>query len=231
MSCEHISVLLVDDRHLARSALRGMLESQDEIVVAGEAADIDGTLRQTRDLDVDIVLIDALTRELCPIALTSEVVEDGKHPPIVVLSNDVDDQAIKIVAAGADGLVLNSVRTEDLVPALKVVAAGYLVLPHQAPSALRARHAGATSADGQARARLLDTLTDRERDVLLLLALGLTNQEISDKLVLSESTVKSHVQHMLNKLNLPNRVHAVIFAYELGLVQVGQQRHHHMALG
>jgi DNA-binding NarL/FixJ family response regulator len=222
MSVEHVRVLVVDDRNLSRCALRGVLDRQQGICVAGEAANAEELTRQLRELDIDVVLIDSLAHRICPVETTRQVVCSSRTSQVVVLSNEMDDQATEAVAAGACGLVLKSVTAEELVPAIRIAAAGYLVLPQAFRGRTTIECASGPSSEDHEGHPVLDSLTERERDVLLLLGLGLSNLEISDKLVLSESTVKSHVQHMLNKLGLPNRVHAVILAYELGIIQVGQ---------
>ena len=232
-----VRVLIVDDRHLSRSAMEGMLDRQEGIEVLGGAVDGDDALAQVRSRGTDIILINSLARTLDIVDTTKQLVtscHDGTDSPrVLVLANEVDDEALAAITVGASGVLLTSLAPEELVPAIRTANVGYLVLPPD----YRWRSATVGGADNlttvggpvdgalnskAASAYCLGMLTDRENDVLRLLAIGCSNAQISNELVLSESTVKSHVQHILNKLGLPNRVHAVILAYELGLIKVGQ---------
>jgi DNA-binding NarL/FixJ family response regulator len=222
-----VRVLIVGDRNLGRSAMEGMLNRQEGIEVLGGAVDGEDAIAQAKRGDVDIILINSLGNTLNIVDTTRQVATscgDGiDRPRILVLVNEVDEDVLGAITAGASGVLLTSIAPEELVPVIRIVDAGYLVLP---PDCRRHSIIG-RPADGALKSRVasahdLGALTDRENDILRLLALGFSNAQISNELVLSESTVKSHVQHILNKLSLPNRVHVVILAYELGLVQIGQ---------
>jgi DNA-binding NarL/FixJ family response regulator len=222
-----VRVLIVDDRNLPRSAMEGMLDRQEGIEVLGGAVDSEDAIAQVKRGDVDVILINSLATTLNVVDTTKQVAiscgDDIDYPRVLVLSNEVDEDALDAIAAGASGVLLTSIAPEELVHAIRIADAGYLVLP---PDFRRHSIIG-RPADGALNSRVasgrdLGVLTDRENDILRLLTLGFSNAQISNELVLSESTVKSHVQHILNKLGLRNRVHVVILAYELGLVQIGQ---------
>ncbi|HWR48513.1 MAG TPA: response regulator transcription factor [Pseudonocardiaceae bacterium] len=220
-------VLIVDDRNLPRSAMEAILDRQEWIEVLGGAVDGEDAVAQAKRHGVDVVLINSLAQTLNVVDTTKQVTtscgDDTDRTRVLVLSNEVDEDALAAVAAGASGVVLTSIAMQELVLAIRIADVGYLVLPPD----FRSHSIIGGPAYGALNNRLASThdlgaLTDRENDILRLLAIGLSNSQISTELVLSESTVKSHVQHILNKLGLPNRVHAVILAYELGLIQIGQ---------
>lgn len=204
-----------------------ILDRQEGIEVLGGAVDGEDAVAQAKKRGADVVLVNSLAHALNVVDTTKQVVtgcgDDIDRPRVLVLSNEVDDDACAAIAVGASGVVLTSIEPEELVLAIRIAGVGYLVLPPDCrPHSIIGR-----PADGALNGRLASThdlgaLTDRENDILRLLAIGFSNSQISAELVLSESTVKSHVQHILNKLSLPNRVHAVILAYELGLIQIGQ---------
>jgi DNA-binding NarL/FixJ family response regulator len=207
--------------------MEGMLDRQDGIEVLGGAVDGEDAIVQAQRGDVDIILIKSLANTLNIVDTTKQVAAscgDGiDRPRVLVLANEVDEDVLDAIAVGASGVLLTSIALEELVPAIRIVDAGYLVLP---PDCRRHSIIG-RPADGALKSRDasvhdLGALTGRENDVLRLLVRGFSNAQISNELVLSESTVKSHVQHILTKLGLRNRVHVVILAYELGLVQIGQ---------
>jgi DNA-binding NarL/FixJ family response regulator len=222
-----VRVLIIDDRTLSRSAMEKMLDRQEGIEVLGGAVDAKDAIARAERCAIDVVLINSLARTLDIAHTTKQVMtgcsDNAGRPRVLVLSHEIDEEALAAIEAGASGVVLTSISPEELVPVIRVANVGYLVVPPNCRShpiigrsdqgALNGKLAGTPG---------LDTLTDRENDILGLLAMGFSNSQISAELVLSESTVKSHVQHILNKLGLPNRVHAVIFAYELGLIQIGQ---------
>jgi len=222
-----VRVLIVDDRNLSRFAMEAMLDRQEGIEVLGGAVNGEDAIALTKRRGVDVILINSLTRNINLVDTTKKLAticgDDTGRPRVLVLSHEVDEHARAAIAAGASGVVLTSITPEELVPAIRIANIGYLVLPPdcQQPSIIGRPTNGALTGKLGSTHRLC-ALTDRENDILHLLAVGLSNSQISTELMLSESTVKSHVQHVLNKLGLPNRVHAVILAYELGLIQIGQ---------
>lgn len=200
---------------------------QEGIEILGGAVDGEDAIAQAKRRGVDVVLINSLAQTLNVVDTTKQVTtscgDDTDRPRVLVLSNELNEDALAAIAAGASGVALMSIAPEDLVSAIRIADMGYLVLPPDCrPHSIIGGHANGALNGRLASKRDLGALTDRENDILRLLAIGFSNSQISTELVLSESTVKSHVQHILNKLGLPNRVHAVILAYELGLIQIGQ---------
>lgn len=227
MSSDKLTVLVVDDRHLARSALCGMLNQQDEIEVVGEACDAEQTVRQVNTLRPDIILIDSQAHSVNPAAITRTTLErcGPAQPVVLILANDTDSLVSQALAAGACGVLLNSLTVQAMVAGIRIAAAGYLVLA-PSPEQTQLRRELGDSTAGVHDTTVLDALTSRELDVLRLIAEGMTNAEISAVLSLSESTTKSHVQHILTKLGMRSRVNAVIFAYQVGLVAAERRRPH-----
>ncbi len=221
-----ISVLLVDDEPLLRLGFRLVLESQPDLVVVGEAADGAAAVRQTAALDPDVVLMDVRMPGMDGIDATRDIVASHSRSRVLILTTfDLDEYAFAGLRVGASGFLLKNVPPEDLLSAIRAVAAGDAVV---APSVTRrllnqvAEHL--PDPDGRAGPSLdtrLSRLTDREVEVLTQLANGLSNAEIAAALCLSEATVKTHVGRILNKLDLRDRVQAVVFAYEVGLVRPG----------
>lgn len=222
MHFSSVRVLLVDDREVSRRGLKSILTETGRFEIVGEAVESDEVVSATIDLNPDVVLIDALSNGMCPVSTTHEVIGtiESKAPRVMVLVNAMNDVAMDTLAAGATGVVLNGSRPEELRAAVNLVASGYLVLtPEHARDHLsRARPARRMNGAVQSR---IDSLTERETEVLRLVAKGYTNAGIATELCLSDSTVKSHVQHVLNKLSMRSRVHAAIFCYETGLIRLG----------
>jgi DNA-binding NarL/FixJ family response regulator len=216
---DRIGVLIVDDQKLVRTGFRMILEIEPDIVVTGEAADGDEAVEQAAVTRPDIVLMDVRMPGTDGIAATRRLLGGATDTKVVMLTTfDMDEYVYEALRAGASGFLLKDVEPELLVAGIRAVHAGEALL---APSVTR-RMIGAfldrpQPPDQQARARL-QTLTAREREILLLLTQGLTNIEIAHRLVVSETTVKTHVGRVLMKLDLRDRVQAVIFAYETGLV-------------
>jgi RNA polymerase sigma factor (sigma-70 family) len=206
-----IGVLLVDDDDLMRAGLRAVLSSDDCVEVIGEAVDGRDAVGRVGRLKPDVDGI-AATREIASAAPDTRV--------LVVTTFEDDEYIFGALGAGASGFLLKRSRPEELIAAIKVVAGGEALL---APSVTRRvvdRMAQAPDAGRRVEPRL-DELTEREREVLELLARGLSNQEIADRLVVEHSTVKTHVKRILMKLGVRDRVHAVILAYETGIVRAG----------
>jgi DNA-binding NarL/FixJ family response regulator len=214
------SVLVADDQGLVRAGFRMILEIEEDIEVIGEAADGHEAVALAGELRPDIVLMDVRMPTLDGIAATRELTSDpGSTSRVIMLTTfDMDEYVYEALQAGASGFLLKDVPPELLVAGIRAVHAGESLL---APSVTRrmiesfVQRPRSISADAR---RQFDTLTSREQETLGLLARGLTNAEIADELVVSETTVKTHVGRVLMKLGLRDRVQAVIFAYETGLV-------------
>ena len=216
-----VRVLIVDDDDLMRAGLRGVLLTDPGIEVAGEAGDGRDAVYRTRLLKPDIVLMDVRMPDLDGIAATREVLTAFPEVKVVILTTfEQDDYIFGALSAGASGFLLKRTRPEELVHALHTIAAGDALLSPSVTSRVIERMAQGPQPDATRDARL-DELTDRELEVLRLIAGGLSNSEIAETLVIGDSTVKTHVKRILSKLGARDRVQAVIFAYEAGLAQAG----------
>jgi DNA-binding NarL/FixJ family response regulator len=214
-----IRVLVVDDDALMRAGLRGVLGSDDGIEVVGEAGDGAEAVAQAAALTPDVVLMDVRMPGLDGIAATRDLLAADSDVRVLILTTfEQDDYVFGALRAGASGFLLKRARPEDLLAAVHAVAAGDSLL---SPSVTRTviDALARTPPDGGVRADGLDELTPREREVLELLARGMSNAEIAAALVIEESTVKTHVKRVLQKLRLRDRVQAVIYAYERGLAR------------
>lgn len=216
-----IRILLVDDQELIRVGFRLVLEAEPDFEVVGEAEDGDAAIRAARERLPDIVLMDVRMPRRDGVDATAELVRTVPDARVIVLTTfDLDEYAFGALDAGASGFLLKDVRREELIGAIRAVHRGDAVLSPRITRALIARvGAPAPAADPQA---LLAPLTEREREVFLALAGGLTNAEIAASLHLGESTVKTHVGRILAKLGARDRVHAVILAHRSGLVDSGR---------
>ncbi|BEL06810.1 response regulator transcription factor [Actinoplanes sichuanensis] len=216
-----IRVVLVDDQHLVRAGFRMVLDYQDDMAVVGEAGDGAEALRLLRDTPADVVVMDLRMPVMDGVTATRRICAAGPLPRVLVLTTfDTDEEAFAALQAGASGFLLKSVPPDDLLKAIRVVAGGEAVVAPRVTRRLLDRFAGRFTADEQA-ASGPHGLTDREHEVLLLVAQGLSNLEISGRLQVAEATVKTHIGRILNKLGLRDRVQAVVFAYESGLVRPG----------
>jgi DNA-binding NarL/FixJ family response regulator len=219
-----IRVLVADDQALVRGGFRMILDSQEDIEVVAEAGDGREALEQARELQPDVVLMDVRMPELDGLEATRRLLSGDGGPRVLILTTfDADEYVYEAMKAGASGFLLKDVRPEQLADAVRVVAAGDALL---APAITRrlVEQFVRRPPPGSAKPPELADLTDRELDVLMLVARGLSNAEIASALFLTEATVKTHVTHMLTKLDLRDRVQAVVLAYESGLVQPGDQR-------
>jgi len=220
-----VRVLIVDDDDLMRAGLRAMLSSDSEIEVVGEAATGRTAVGAARKLRPDIVLMDVRMPDGDGIAATRDVLATAPAVRVVILTTFEDDDYIfGALAAGASGFLLKRTRPEDLLAAIHTVAAGDSLLSPSVTRTVIERMAAAPPPAAGAAARLLAGLTPREREVLELVARGLSNGEIATMLVIEESTVKTHVKRILAKLRLRDRIQAVIFAYETGVTRPGPVR-------
>jgi DNA-binding NarL/FixJ family response regulator len=219
-----ISVVLVDDQAMVRAGFRMILDSHDDIDVVAEAGDGDHAVTIVRQCRPDVVLMDIEMPRLDGLEATRRIVEDPTIPSRIVILTTFEraDYVLEGLRAGASGFLLKNAPPEELVAAVRVVAAGDALL---APSvtrtvieALAQRPTPRTSTTDQT---VLDRLTEREREVLQQLATGKSNSELAIQLFLGEGTVKTHVSNVLTKLGLRDRLQAVVFAYESGLVEPG----------
>jgi DNA-binding NarL/FixJ family response regulator len=219
----NVRVLIVDDQALVRTGFRMILEAEQDIEVVGEAADGIEAITEARRLEPDVVLMDVRMPELDGIEATRRLLANGgpEGTKVVMLTTfDMDEYVFDALRAGASGFLLKDVPPERLVDGIRAVANGDALL---APSITRrlieefVRSGPPTRSPPAA----LDELTARELEVLQLIARGMSNAEIAKELFVSETTVKTHVAHVLMKLGLRDRVQAVVLAYEAGVVQPG----------
>jgi DNA-binding NarL/FixJ family response regulator len=214
-----IRVLLADDQALVRGGFQMILAAQPDIEVVGEAEDGRQAIDLTNRLLPDVILMDVRMPVLDGLEATRRLVELGTTARILILTTfDLDEYVYAAIRAGASGFLLKDVRPSQLVDAIRVVADGEALLAPAVTRRLLERFA-ATLPTPEEREPALATLTDRERDVLELVASGLSNAEIAERLFLGETTVKTHVSSLLRKLGLRDRVQAVVLAYEAGLVR------------
>jgi DNA-binding NarL/FixJ family response regulator len=214
-----VRVLLVDDDDLMRAGLRGVLSSDAAIEVVGEAGDGRDAIYRARLLKPDVVLMDVRMPDLDGISATRELIAAAPEIRVVVLTTfEQDDYIFGALGAGASGFLLKRSKPEELLTAIHTVAGGEALLSPSVTSRVIERMAQDPTPDPQRDARL-DDLTAREREVLELIARGLSNAEIADALVIEASTVKTHVKNVLAKLGVRDRLQAVIFAYESGVTR------------
>ncbi|MEV4311590.1 response regulator transcription factor [Actinocrispum sp. NPDC049592] len=216
-----IRVVLVDDQELMRVGFRMVLGAQPDMEIVGEAGDGDAAVRLAAELRPDVVLMDVRMPVLDGVEATKMITEAGTAKVLVMTTFDLDEYALTALRNGASGFMLKDTPPDHLVAALRSVASGDAVVSPSVTRRLLDRFL--VAAGGQLRdASVLDALTDREREVLVLIAQGLSNTEIARRLFLSEATVKTHVGRVLAKLDLRDRVQAVVLAYETGLVRPGE---------
>ena len=216
-----IRVLLADDQALVRSGFQMILSAQPEIEVVGEAETGRQAIDLANRLSPDVILMDVRMPNLDGLEATRRLVDLGTTSKIVILTTfDLDEYVYAAIRAGASGFLLKDVRPQQLVEAIEVVAAGDALLAPSVTQRLLARFAEALTLPEE-RASELSSLTERELEVLKLVAAGLSNAELAERLYLSETTVKTHVSSVLRKLGLRDRVQAVVLAYEAGLVRPG----------
>ena len=218
-----IRVLLVDDQALVRAGFRMILDAEEDLEVVGEANDGYGAIDSAKRLDPDVVLMDIRMPGLDGIEATRRIVDATAEDPVRVLmltTFDLDEYVYEALRAGASGFLLKDVPAEQLIEGIRVVAAGEALL---APSVTRRLiHEFARAApSAQERPKALEELTPREEEVLKLIARGMSNAEIAESLIVGETTVKTHVARVLMKLGLRDRIQAVVYAYESGLVRAG----------
>jgi DNA-binding NarL/FixJ family response regulator len=215
-----VRVVLADDQALVRAGFRLILEAEDDIDVVGEASDGEHAIEVVRRLKPDVVLMDVQMPKLDGLEATRRVGQEAIPSRVVILTTfEQDDYVFEALRAGASGFLLKNTPPEELVQAVRIVAAGDALL---APSITRrvieeySQRPPPRRNDAE-----LELLTERELEVLRLLATGKSNAELATHLFLGEGTIKTHVSHVLSKLGLRDRVQAVVFAYESGLVEPG----------
>jgi DNA-binding NarL/FixJ family response regulator len=215
-----VRVLIVDDDDLMRAGLRSVLASDESVEVVGEAADGRAALATTRTTRPDVVLMDVRMPDLDGIAATRELLGASPDVKVVMLTTfEEDDYIFGALNAGASGFLLKRTRPEELIAGIRTIADGDSLLSPSVTRRVIDRMASQPAP--AASSKRLDRLTPREREVLELVARGLSNGEIASAFVIEESTVKTHVKRILSKLGLRDRVQAVIFAYESGLTRPG----------
>ncbi|WP_402466845.1 response regulator [Isoptericola aurantiacus] len=218
-----VRVALVDDQELVRAGFRMVIESQPDLTVVVEASDGEQALRLLAGRAVDVVLMDVRMPTMDGLTATARLTATADHPRVVVLTTfDLDEYVLEAIRAGASGFLLKDAPPEEMLAAVRTVHRGDAVI---APSSTRRllEHLVTVLPDAAAEPRreALAALTDREREVLVLMARGRSNSEIAAELFVAEATVKTHVGRVLAKLGARDRVQAVVAAYETGLVRPG----------
>ena len=218
-----IRLLLVDDQELVRTGFRLFLETQDDLEVVGEAGDGAQAIERTRELRPDVILMDIRMPEMDGVETTAQLTTAGIEPPprvLVLTTFDLDEYVFGALRAGAAGFLLKDAPRQRLLEAIRVVHGGDALLSPSITRRLIEDFAARTD-PLEPPTGVLERLTPREGEVLVLVARGLSNSEIAERLVVTEATVKSHFGSVLMKLDLRDRVQAVVFAYEHGIVVAG----------
>jgi DNA-binding NarL/FixJ family response regulator len=217
-----IRIILVDDQELVRTGFRMVLDAQPDMTVVGEAADGLEAVQAAGAHQADVMIMDARMPRLDGVAATRQIRQAGDLPRVLMLTTfDLDEYAFAALKAGASGFLLKDVPPDELLFAIRAVHSGDAVVAPSTTRRLIDRFAPMLPADAAAGAPDLGELTERERQVLILVAQGLSNAELAKQLFVSEATVKTHVGRILAKLGLRDRVQAVVYAYENGLVRAG----------
>jgi DNA-binding NarL/FixJ family response regulator len=213
-------VLIADDQPLMRSAFDLSVRDEPDMEVVGAASDGREAVELARRLEPDVVLMDVRMPVVNGVEATRELLTDPCPPKVLLLTTfDIEDDAVEALRAGASGFLLKDVHPEELAQAIRVVARGEALLSSSVTRRLLDAFAASTPPIPPARTRVLESLTETELRVLVLIGAGRSNDEIAPELFVSDSTVRTHVRHILEKLQLRDRVQAVVLAYDAGLVQ------------
>ena len=216
-----IRVVIADDQSMVRAGFRSLLQAEPDLDVVAEAADGEQAIAAVRRFKPDVTLMDIRMPNVDGLEATRRIAAAGSATRILILTTfDLDEYVYAGLRAGASGFLLKDASPEQLIAAIHVLVEGEAVLAPSVTRRVVEAFARLPAAQDDLQAAL-GTLTSREREVLALLATGRSNSELADALVVSEATAKTHVRNVLAKLNLRDRVHAVVFAYECGLVQPG----------
>ncbi|MEV4631140.1 response regulator transcription factor [Micromonospora sp. NPDC049523] len=217
-----VRILLADDQPLLRTGFRMVLSAESDLDIVGEAGDGAEAVDLARRLLPDVVLMDIRMPRMDGVAATRVIVESRLPVRVLILTTfDLDEYVVGALRAGASGFLAKDVPADDLVTAIRTVAAGEAVVAPRILKRLLDQFAGVLPDPSATPPKALDVLTDREREVLVHIARGLSNAEIARTLSISETTIKTHVGHVLTKLGLRDRVQAVVLAYESGLIRPG----------
>lgn len=215
-------VLICDDQELIRMGLRMVIDSQPDLTVVGEAADGDAAITGVAALEPDLVLMDVRMPGLDGLAATERLCAQPHAPRILVVTTfDLDEYAYAALRAGANGFLVKDAPAEEILVTVRAVLRGEVMVAPSLTRRLVQRFVLQSPTPAPALRSRLAALTDREQEVLALVARGLANGEIAERLFVGETTVKTHLGRVLTKLGLRDRIHAVIFAYESGLIRAG----------
>ncbi|AVT34122.1 MULTISPECIES: response regulator transcription factor [Plantactinospora] len=221
-SSRPVRVLLADDQPLLRTGFRMVLGAEDDLDIVGEAGDGVEAVDLSRRLLPDVVLMDIRMPRMDGVAATRAIIDARLPVRVLILTTfDLDEYVVGALRAGASGFLAKDVPAEDLVTAIRTVAAGEAVVAPRILKRLLDRFAETLPDPDATPPKAIGVLTEREREVLVQVARGLSNAEIARVLSVSETTIKTHVGHVLTKLGLRDRVQAVVLAYETGLVRPG----------
>jgi len=219
-----IRIALVDDQELVRAGFRMVLDAQADMQVVGEAGDGRAAVDLARRVHADVMVMDARMPRLDGVEATRQIRQAGDLPRVLMLTTfDLDEYAFAALKAGASGFLLKDVPPEELLFAIRAVHSGDSVVAPSTTRRLIDQFASLLPGGEPGEPAEMAELTEREREVLTLVAQGLSNHEIAQRLYVSEATVKTHVGRVLAKLGLRDRVQAVVYAYEQGLVRAGQR--------